>query len=296
MVLRHLTESDAMAQWSEPPPGPVGDPLRRLTSAYPRVVAHLHVPRTMSRRGFLTDLGRGTLVVTILGTTTIACSGDDETSATAPSNAPDGDPPTQDGDEDRIDLWFERADFGFVAAYVLARDGVATIVDTGNGELGPIETALAAANSSFDQVTDVVLTHLHGDHVGGIDVVAEAASAARFHAGEADVAGIDTDVDLRALVDGDDVAGLQIVATPGHTAGHVSVFDPVSGILVAGDALNLSSGTLSGSAPEFTADQAAADESVRRLSELGIRTILPGHGEPLTGTAGSQLDSLVTSL
>ena len=38
------------------------------------------------------------------------------------------------------------------------------------------------------------------------------------------------------LEDGDEVFGLQIVATPGHTAGHVATFDPDSGVLVAGDA------------------------------------------------------------
>lgn len=262
----------------------------------------MHRPQAVSRRGFLTDLGRGTLAVTILGATAVACSDDDGAGSARSSDAgPSGDPSQEaavpdDTDEDRIDLWYERASFGFVSAYVLARDGMATIVDTGTGDLGPIESALAAANSSFDRVSDVVLTHLHGDHVGGIDVIAAAATAARFHAGEADVAGIDTDVDLRALLDGDDVAGLQIVATPGHTPGHVSVFDPVSGILVAGDAINLGDGALAGSAPEFTADQAAADASVRKLADLGIRTILPGHGDPLEATAGSALDDLAATL
>lgn len=255
---------------------------------------HLHRPRVVSRRGFLTDLGRGTVAVTLVGTA-FSCSGDDADSGASSDTADADDSSPGAVDEDRIDRWYERADFEFVSAYVLARDGMATIVDTGTGDLGPIESALAAANSSFDRVGDVVLTHLHGDHVGGLDALAEATTA-RFHAGEADVAGIDTDVDLRALLDGDDVAGLQIVATPGHTAGHVSVFDPVSGILVAGDAINLGDGTLAGSAPEFTADQAAADASVRKLADLGIRTILPGHGDPLEGTAGSALDDLAATL
>lgn len=261
-------------------------------------MVHLHRQHVVSRRGFLSDLGHGTVAVAILGATTLACSEEEGVGPIGSRDADDVPPDSSPDavDEDRIDLWYEQASFGFVSAYVLARDGMATIVDTGTGDLGPIETALAAANSSFDRVSDVVLTHLHGDHVGGIDVIAEAASGARFHAGEADVAGIDTDVDLRSLLDGDDVAGLQIIATPGHTAGHVSVFDPVSGILVAGDALNRSGGVLAGSAPEFTADQAAADASVRSLADLGIRTILPGHGEPLEGTAGSALDDLAATL
>ncbi len=63
--------------------------------------------------------------------------------------------------------------------------------------------------------------------------------------------------------------GLQVVATPGHTAGHVAVFDPDGGVLVAGDAL-INDGGLSGSNPRFTEDERAAAESVRRDAGLEL--------------------------
>jgi glyoxylase-like metal-dependent hydrolase (beta-lactamase superfamily II) len=66
---------------------------------------------------------------------------------------------------------------------------------------------------------------------------------------------------------------MRIVETPGHTLGHISVFEPATGILVAGDALRTSTG-LAGSDPENTADSAKADASVRKLAAMDIRAIL----------------------
>ena len=89
--------------------------------------------------------------------------------------------------------------------------------------------------------------------------------------------------------------GLQIVATPGHTAGHVAVFDPDSGVLVAGDALN-NDGGLSGSNPQFTDDEVAAADSVRKLAGLEPRVILVGHGSPVVKSAAAELQRLASAL
>ncbi|WP_173084471.1 MBL fold metallo-hydrolase [Phytohabitans rumicis] len=79
--------------------------------------------------------------------------------------------------------------------------------------------------------------------------------------------------------------GLQIIGTPGHTAGHIAVFDPSTGVLVAGDALRTTDG-LTGPDPRYTNDMTQAAASVRRMAALDVRVILPGHGAPLTtGTA-----------
>jgi glyoxylase-like metal-dependent hydrolase (beta-lactamase superfamily II) len=115
------------------------------------------------------------------------------------------------------------------------------------------------------------------------------------YAGEADVAGINSSERLKPLGDGDEVFGLQIVGTPGHTAGHIAVFDPSGGVLVAGDALRTTAG-LVGPDPQYTEDTTRAAESVRKLAALDVRTILPGHGAPLTEGAGEALKKLAASL
>ena len=75
------------------------------------------------------------------------------------------------------------------------------------------------------------------------------------------------------------------------TAGHISVFDPATGVLAAGDALRTTDG-LVGSDPLYTADKAQAAASVRKLAALDVRVILPGHGAPLTTGAAEALAKL----
>jgi glyoxylase-like metal-dependent hydrolase (beta-lactamase superfamily II) len=106
---------------------------------------------------------------------------------------------------------------------------------------------------------------------------------------------VDATQRLTPLDDGDEVFGLQLVGTPGHTAGHLAVFDPDTGVLVAGDALT-NMGELAGSSPEFTEDEVAAAESVRKLALLAPRTILVGHGEPVVDGASTALEELAQSL
>src|SRR4026209_1894012 len=72
---------------------------------------------------------------------------------------------------------WQRADLGFVSAYVLARAGEAAIVDTGlPGSEGTIHEALMAAGLDWKDVGHVILTHRHGDHVCSVDAILAAAS------------------------------------------------------------------------------------------------------------------------
>jgi glyoxylase-like metal-dependent hydrolase (beta-lactamase superfamily II) len=113
-----------------------------------------------------------------------------------------------------------------------------------------------------------------------------------LYSGAADVAAISSPTPLKPLADGDEIFGLRVIGTPGHTAGHVAVFDPSTGVLVAGDALRTTNG-LTGPDPRYTADMEQAMASVRKLAELDVRMILPGHGEPLTSGAAEALAKLV---
>ena len=162
-------------------------------------------------------------------------------------------------------------------------------MDTGvAGSADAIGSALQTAGSSWEAVTDLVLTHHHGDHAGSLADVAARATKATVHAGAADIAQITSPRTVVAAADGSEIFGLQVVATPGHTLGHICVLDRATKILVAGDALNNSSG-LSGSSPRNTADADQAKASVKKLAALDIAGILFGHGEPLTADASAAL-------
>ena len=176
---------------------------------------------------------------------------------------------------------WDRVDLGFVSAYVLVRGDEAAVVDTGTaGSADAIGAVLDAAGPGWAGVRHVVLTHHHPDHAGSLPEVLGRAASAKGYVGAADLARVRSPRPLVALDDGAEVFGLRMVATPGHTAGHMSAFDPATGVLVAGDALTNTDG-LAGSNPQFTADAAAATASVRTMAGLAVTTVLFGHGDPL---------------
>ena len=193
---------------------------------------------------------------------------------------------------------------------IIVGDGV-TIVDTGvPGSEDAILAGVAAAGRSADDVTDIVITHADGDHIGSLAVLA-ARTGARVWAGahEADViegrAAPRTGavrhtgtVDLR-FEPGDTLplhGGIETIATHGHTAGHVSLFLPRAGILIAGDALNNRGGVLTGSAPEHTLDPEQARAAVKALAALHPDSIVFGHGPSIVGGAAERLEQLDRSL
>ncbi|NTW95524.1 MAG: MBL fold metallo-hydrolase [Erysipelotrichaceae bacterium] len=72
--------------------------------------------------------------------------------------------------------------------------------------------------------------------------------------------------------------GVQILWTPGHTLGHVSLYHPASKTMITGDALNYRDGILSGPNPRFTHDMDQALASVRKMAQVEISRLFIYHG------------------
>jgi hydroxyacylglutathione hydrolase len=93
----------------------------------------------------------------------------------------------------------------------------------------------------------------------------------------------------RQLREGDEVAGFQVLFTPGHSAGHVSLWRESDRTLILGDVLNSQdpfTGIPGLRLPKdfFTPDPARNRESARRLGGLEPKTVLFGHGAPVRDT------------
>jgi len=265
-----------------------------------------YVPRTgtaVGRRVFLNRLG-GTVFGVVVVSTLPACSGAgevtgaDRASRTGSSGAgaTAASPASPAATEAAVD--WRRVDFGFVSAYILVRDGEAAIVDTGvAGGEGDIEEALTELGMVWTDVGHVIITHRHPDHAGSVPAVLERTPDATAYAGPGDAEAIDAPGTVRVVDDGDTVFDLRIIATPGHTAGHISVLDDSGGLLVAGDALTGGDdGTVAGPDPQYTEDLAQAYESVRKLAGLRFGTVVFGHGEPVSHDADAAVANLAERL
>ncbi len=93
----------------------------------------------------------------------------------------------------------------------------------------------------------------------------------------------------RVLREGDEVAGFQVLATPGHSAGHITFWRESDRVLVAGDVLNTADSlTMIPGLREpkrfFTPDPEQNRLSLKRLGELEPRLVLVGHGPPYRDT------------
>jgi glyoxylase-like metal-dependent hydrolase (beta-lactamase superfamily II) len=184
--------------------------------------------------------------------------------------------------------------FHFVNCFLVREEDGLTLVDTA---MKAAEQILAAADVPIRRIA---LTHGHGDHVGSLDELKRRLGAdvevlmpeldAQIHAGEREkTAGswptLETRPDVR-LQPGDRVGSLEVVASPGHTPGHVSFLDTRDRTLIGGDVFTSYGGVEVTShfhlrfplAAMATEDKAQNLESARALRALDPRILVVGHG------------------
>jgi len=201
------------------------------------------------------------------------------------------------------------------------------LVDAGiGGYADAIRAAARAVTGGDSPPSAILLTHGHFDHVGSLDALLEGWNCPVYaHAlerpyltgrspypppdplvGRGSMAvlsrlyprgPIDITTHLELLPDGGTLPGLpewRWIHTPGHTAGHVSLFRERDRTLVAGDAVTTTKQEslmavatqrreLHGPPAYFTQDWAAAAASVQKLAALNPEALATGHGLPIVG-------------
>src|SRR2546425_2918668 len=121
-----------------------------------------------------------------------------------------------------------------VRSFVVVGRGGVLLVDAGPpGSAAAIGEALARVGATWSDVSDIVLTHRHFDHVGGLAESAALASGAAVWAGAGDapVIPIEGRRAIGPLTDGDRVGDLRVLHTPGHTPGHVSLLHEAASLM-----------------------------------------------------------------
>jgi glyoxylase-like metal-dependent hydrolase (beta-lactamase superfamily II) len=141
--------------------------------------------------------------------------------------------------------------------YLVGRDPV-TVIDPGPDDRAHIE-AIRVAAAERGGIGTVLLTHDDADHLAGVEPLG---------------------IEPTRPADGEVVAGLTAVATPGHAAEHLCFLLPdgdgrfacFSGDLILGEGSTIvGPRRLGGSLADYM-------DSLRRLQRLDLSVLYPGHG------------------
>src|SRR5262249_53367020 len=188
--------------------------------------------------------------------------------------------------------------------FLVREDDGFTVVDTNMA--GTAKDIMEAARRFGLPIRRIALTHAHIDHVGSLDAlhallpdveVAITARDARFMTGDHSLDPDEPQVKLRGgypicstkpsrfLKPGDRVGSLEVIASPGHTPGHISFLDQRDKTLIAGDAFSTQAGISTGGTLRLlfpfpamsTWHKPTAIRSAEALTALQPRRLAVGH-------------------
>src|SRR5918998_1079371 len=213
----------------------------------------------------------------------------------------------------------QEADSYLNLTLIVDEDNGTTMVDAGlPDQTEAIAAALVEGGTGVRDLRRIFFTHQDLDHVGsGAALVRQSGARVLAHSADApyiegrlrplkptpemleqrpqmrkalerlEPIGVDEQVenDTRLALAG----WAQVVFTPGHTPGHISLYLEGSKVLVAGDALTAEGGYLNGPNPSATLDMSTAIRSTQRLADLDINTIVCYHGGVVSEDANGQL-------
>ncbi|EPY03852.1 beta-lactamase domain-containing protein [Paenibacillus alvei TS-15] len=151
------------------------------------------------------------------------------------------------------------------------------LIDTGfPGQIEDLRMAMQKVGVSLDKLNLVILTHQDIDHIGCLPDIGEQPLLKDRQIKNPPKGRVDN-----TLHDGQELAccgGIQVIHTPGHTPGHISLYLKRSKTLIAGDSLYSVNGMLGGIHEPTTLDIEEARHSLQKVLNLNIESIICYHG------------------
>ena len=192
------------------------------------------------------------------------------------------------------------------------------LVDAGiMGTLPVIKKAMEDAGVLFERLDKIIVTHQDMDHIGGIKDIIDELPEVKVLAHEEDKPYIQGEKKLvrlnsnfmerisalpeeeqkkvlyifenshapvdTILADGEklaDCGGITVIHTPGHTPGHICLYHKATKTLIAGDAMNILDGQLTGTNVQLLSeeDTKTAINSLKKFEEYDIENVISYHG------------------
>ena len=206
----------------------------------------------------------------------------------------------------------------------------ATLVDTGMpGSADTILGYMEELALSASDLSRIVITHHHLDHVGSLAALKSRTSAQVVaHPGDAGLISgeqapppasspimrllfrlvtpfmpapepVPVDLAVRdgdRLDLGDPLGSATVVHVPGHTPGSIALHLPSRRLLICGDTIDHRRGRLGPPPKPFTEDMDQALASIRLMAGLECDVLCPGHGAPIVSGADQQVRAMVQAL
>jgi glyoxylase-like metal-dependent hydrolase (beta-lactamase superfamily II) len=202
--------------------------------------------------------------------------------------------------------------FGIVNAYLVEEDDGLTVVDT----MLPRSAKPILEAAAGRPIRRIALTHAHGDHIGSLDALAAELPGVEVLISGRDARLLAKDKTLdpgeekgklrgsypgaktrptRTVEAGERIGSLDVIASPGHTPGHVAFLDTRDGTLYCGDAYSTLGGvaTTARINPRFplpglgTWHRPTVLESAKALRALEPARLAPGHGKVVESPAAA---------
>jgi glyoxylase-like metal-dependent hydrolase (beta-lactamase superfamily II) len=210
---------------------------------------------------------------------------------------------------------------------ILIAEEELTLIDTGfRGSASQIISFIRRLGRSPEEISLIIITHNHLDHAGGLAEL-KRFTRAKVALHKADISTDESqlppppiagkllsippftrlrhliyvqsnqvDIQLKGGEVFSPLGGLEVIHTPGHTAGSISLFSAKKRLLMVGDALNKRYRSIQLPLKMISADLTQAADSARRIAQLDFDILCFGHGKPITRDASAMVKQLIRKI
>ena len=191
----------------------------------------------------------------------------------------------------------------FANVYLIEKGEKLLLIDAGlPGEYEKVLKYIEKLGYVPEDVEVIIVTHAHYDHVGSLKDLKDATGAkVAAHKDEVpylkgektyrrEIEPVDVEIELN---DGDEIEGLRVIHSPGHTPGSICLLDLETKALFVGDLVMEENGKLEEIPHHYSLDPMKNREAIKKLLDVDFVHLLPSHGKPILNEGKEKLRELV---